>query len=294
MRAWSCRGVLCTALLSASLWAQPRAAYMLPDIGAPGMAVYVEIVAHVDSLGAFGADGLYLNRPGDPVQLECANPADTAKLTLGPLVVSWNGRLISTLVFVAPWVRPNSWRWNELAPEFRIPLRLRVGNSAAVVDTFYIVQPTPIGAYSGSERVLGQGALGIRSRRGAMVIDSLIVAAGTEFRVSTADCDPFTPGNQGYLPFVLLSQGPIRGARIRVDAEGIHGGPGGGGGGGAFCDVAFGSANGTDGGNGFTSGGRGGKNGIGVGPNEYRNYGQSTGPNGASLNGVLPLSLIHI
>jgi hypothetical protein len=288
MRTWSCRGVLCTALLSASLWAQPHAAYMLPDIGAPGMAVYVEIVAHVDSLGAFGADGLYLNRPGDPVQLECANPADTAKLTLGPLVVSWNGRLISTLVFVAPWVRPNSWRWNELAPEFRIPLRLRVGNSAAVVDTFYIVQPTPIGAYGGSERVLGQGALGIRSRRGAMVIDSFIVAAGTEFRVSTADCDPFTPGNQGYLPFVLLSQGPIRGARIRVDAEGIHGGPGGGGGGGAFCDVAFGSANGTDGGNGFTSGGRGGKNGIGVGPNEYRNYGQSTGPNGASLNGVLP------
>jgi len=281
-------GVLWSVLLSASLWAQPHAAYMLPDVGAPGMAVYVEIIAHVDSLGTFGTDGLYLNRPGDPIRLECANPADTAKLVLGPLVVSWNGRLISTLVFVAPWVRPNSWRWDELAAEFRIPLRLHVGSSAAVVDTFYIVQPTPIGSYSGSERVLGQGALGIRSRRGAMVVDSLIVAPGTEFRVSTADCDPFTPGNQGYLPFVLLSQGPIRGARIRVDAEGIHGGPGGGGGGGAFCDVAFGSANGTDGGNGFTSGGRGGKNGIGVGPDGYRNYGQSTGLDGTSLNGVLP------
>lgn len=286
------RGKLVLACLgSVVVLGQPRPAYLIPDVGAPGMAVYVEIVARQDAWGSFGADGVYANRVGDSVRVECVRPEDTARITVGPLVVSWGGRLVSTVIFVHPWVRPNSWRWSELLPEFRIPLRITVGGQSAVVDTFYVVQPTPIGAYTGSGRVLGEGELGVRSRRGALVVDSLILPAGVSLRVSTADCDPWTPGNQGYLPCVLMAVGPIRGgagARISVGAEGINAGPGGGGGGGSFCDVLLGSARGSDGGNGFTSGGRGGKNGIGVGPNEYRNYGQSTGPNGESLNGVGP------
>ncbi|GBD07650.1 hypothetical protein HRbin21_01481 [bacterium HR21] len=283
----------CVLWLSAAvvLLGQPRAAYILPDIGAPGMAVAVDIIAWHDARGTFGSDGLYANEPGDPVRVECARLEDTARITLGPLVVSWEGRLISTHVFVHPWVRPNSWRWTELQPEFRIPLRVVVGGQSVVVDTFYIVEPTPIGVYTGTERVLGEGALGIRSRRGALVVDSLILPAGATFRVSTADCDPWTPGNQGYLPCVLMARGPIRGGAgttLSVSAEGINAGPGGGGGGGSFCDVLTGSARGSNGGSGFTSGGRGGKNGVGVGSNEYRDYGQSTGAAGASLNGVAP------
>lgn len=273
------------------LLAQPRAAYMLPDIGAPGMAVYVEIVAQTTAVGTLGPDGLYFNEPGDPVRVHCARPADTALVTIGPLVVSWDGRLISTLVFVHPWVRPNSWRWSELEPEFRIPIQVTVAGASTVVDTFYIVQPTPIGVLTGAERVLGEGALGVRSRRGAMLVDSLIVPAATVVRISTADCDPWTVGNQGYLPCVLMSVGPMRGgagAALDVSATGIDAGPGGGGGGGAFCDVLIGSARGSDGGSGFTSGGRGGKNGLGVSGNEHRNYGQSSGTEGRSLNGVEP------
>ncbi len=271
--------------------AQPQAAYMLPDIGAPGMAVAVEIVAQTGAVGTFGSDGLYLNEPGDRVRVHCARAADTAFLTIGPLVVSWNGRLISTHVFVHPWVQPNSWRWDELRPEFRIPIQVTVAGEGVVVDTFYIVQPTPIGVVPAAERILGEGRLGVRSRRGALLVDSLIVPAGVVLDVSTADCDPFTAGNQGYLPFVLMALGPIRGeagAAIRVSAIGSAAGPGGGGGGGAFCDVLSGSARGSNGGDGFTSGGRGGKNGLGVSGNEYREYGQSTGTEGRSLNGVEP------
>lgn len=283
--------VVCLGLITVGAGAQPQAAYMLPDIGAPGMAVAVEIVARHDAFGTFGSDGLYGNEPGDSVRVHCARPADTAFITLGPVVVSWGGRLISTHVFVHPWVRPNSWRWSELRPEFRIPIQVTVSGRGVVVDTFYIVQPTPIGRYTGSERTLGEGALGVRSRRGAMVVDSLLLPPGEAFRVSVADCDPWTPSNQGYLPCVIMSVGPIRGGvgtTLSVSGEGKDAGPGGGGGGGAFCDVLLGSAQGSDGGSGFTSGGRGGKNGLGVGSNEYRSYGSSTGPDGASLNGVAP------
>ncbi|MCS7176507.1 MAG: choice-of-anchor D domain-containing protein [Candidatus Kapabacteria bacterium] len=287
---WLGHGVLWAASAIAVL-AQPQVAYMVPDIGAPGMAVAVEIVAYHSAVGTLGPDGVYSNNPGDALRVECARPADTALLTIGPVVVSWQGRLLSTVIFVHPWVQPNSWRWDELRPEFRVPIRVTYNGRSTIVDTFYVVRPTPVGVYTGTERVLGEGGLGIRSRRGALLVDSLVLPAGATFRVSVADCDPYTPGNQGYLPCVLMAVGSVRGSggtTISVSAEGPNAGPGGGGGGGAFCDVLTGTARGSDGGNGFTSGGRGGKNGIGVGLNEYRNYGQSTGENGASLNGVPP------
>ncbi len=282
--------------------AQWRISYILPDIGAPGMGVQIEIVAPVNLTGNFGSDATYLNNPGDRVRVECARPADAARLIFGPINVSWNGRLISTVAFVHPDVRPNDHDWTKLRSEFRIPIRVIVNNFASSVDTFYIVKPWPLGNVSAvSDRILGQGALGRRSRRGAMIVDSLVLAPSASYQVSTSDCDPTTDGNQGYLPFVLLSAGRISAPRvgdsiateINVSSAGIRGGPGGGGGAGAYVNFNLGGQTGTDGGDGFTGGGPGGLNsnrtkrkpGVGSGAELQALAANTYGS--PSLNGVL-------
>jgi len=284
-----------TALIAAaSLWVpqspgQP-VSYMLPDIGAPGMSVYVEILGPHDAPGNFGADGLYPNNPGDPVRVMCLVPEDTAKITIGPVTVSWNGRMAAAQVFVHPGVTPNSTDWRMLDSRHIVPLVVSVNGNPSNSDLFYIVRPQPAIVGAGGGR-FGEGSLGLRSRRGAMVVDSVILD-NSVYGISTVDCDPGTPGNQGYLPFVLLSLGRVSGLPgtvINAGASGRHGGPGGGGGGGNFCDV---TGSGSDGGGGFTGGGRGGRNGSGVpfATDEFRNPGESTGivvnNTGAGLNGV--------
>ncbi|MCX7929968.1 MAG: choice-of-anchor D domain-containing protein [Chlorobi bacterium] len=271
--------------------AQPTLSYLIPDIGAPGMAVYIEFVAPTNSdLNGthFGvSDGVYLNNPGDPLRIELVRPEDSSKIVFGPLIASWSGRLITTLAFVLPTATPNSWDWRQLSQEWRIPLRVRTPNGVTTADTFYIVRPTPgADVWTRAETVLGRSPLGVRSRRGALLFDSLILG-GRTYTISTDDPDQDgSNGNQGYLPLVLLSTGTIRGVsptqtRISFDANGIDGGPGGGGGGGEFCDI---SGGGSSGGSGYTSGGRGGTN----TPNSYRGLGSSSGPNGSSLNGCMP------
>ena len=77
------------------------------------------------------------------------------------------------------------------------------------------------------------GSWGIRSRRGAMIVDSMILNGTGTYTIDVSDCDPQTPGNQGYLPAIILSNGSIfisPGAVLSVDASGENGGPGGGGG----------------------------------------------------------------
>ena len=64
-------------------------------------------------------------------------------------------------------------------------------------------------------RVFGED-FGVRSRRGAMIVDSLILANDV-YTVSTLDCDPGTEGNQGYLPFILLAKGKIQGDGIQTE-----------------------------------------------------------------------------
>src|SRR5207244_2154541 len=66
-------GILCLYLLAfaCSAQAQPQISYMIPDIGAPGMNTYIELIAPYNKTGSFGSnDSLYLNAsiPGDPVQ----------------------------------------------------------------------------------------------------------------------------------------------------------------------------------------------------------------------------------
>ncbi|MBU3679602.1 MAG: choice-of-anchor D domain-containing protein [Candidatus Kapabacteria bacterium] len=268
IRVLSC--CVCLVWLSTlGVLAQPKIAYVLPDIGAPGTGMAVEIIAPFTAAGSFGIGATYLNNPGDAVRVECVRAGDAAKLVFGPINTSWNGRLLTTMAFVAPDVQPNDWDWTKLRAEFRIPIRVVVNNVASNIDTFYLVKPWPLGNVSTlTDRVLGQGALGRRSRRGAMIVDSLILARSATYTVSTNDPDPSTDGNQGYLPFVLHAIGRITAPRvadsiateISVSGSGVLGGPGGGGGAGAYVNLNFNGQAGTDGGDGYTGGGPGGYN----------------------------------
>ncbi len=274
----------------------PVISYLIPDIGTPDMNTYMEIIGPYNANGNFWIDGVYLNNPGDALQVQCANPADTQYVRFGPCVVSWDGRMISTQVFVLPGANPASTDWQQ---GIKIPIQVKANAVLSNVDTFYIVQPQTLGVNGtlSTPGVLGSGgAYGTRSRRGAMIVDSLKLNGSGTYTVSTQDCDPGTPGNQGYLPFVLLSRGPIvssANSTISVSAPGADGGPGGGGsdagpggggGGGSYDESAPPNYSGS-GGDGYTGGETpyiGGGNGSGA-PHQV-----DTG--GSSLNGVLGAS----
>ncbi|MBP7215653.1 MAG: hypothetical protein KBA52_08485, partial [Candidatus Kapabacteria bacterium] len=228
------------------IFSQPIISYILPDIGTPDLNTYIEIIGPATLTKNFGNDGFYLNNLGDQIRLEVVNPVDTQKIIFGPIVISWDGRMISSQVFVNPNVKPNSWDWQQLTAEFRIPIRVFIAGNYSNIDTFYIVQPFHLGDISGkTDSILGQGELGKRSRRGAMIIDSAIFGNRRYF-ISLNDCDPLNSpdsGNQAYLPFILLAKGPITGGpNTVIDLSGglsriQDAGPGGGGGGGRFHDV---------------------------------------------------------
>jgi len=233
------------------LFAQPVISYVIPDIGTPGMNTYMEIIAPHDSVGDFGVDGFYLGNRSDIIQVVCANPSDTQFVRFGPCIVSWNGRMISTQVFVLPWVQPTSSNWQN---GIKIPIKVLFDGDLSNADTFYIIKPQnldPASTFTLPGTIGSGGVWGTRSRRGSMIVDSLILAASGTYNFSTDDCDPFTEGNQGYLPFILISKGKISVASSTVldaSANKIDGGPSGGGGGdGLVC--------GTKGGDGFTGGG---------------------------------------
>jgi len=245
--------------------------YIIPDIGAPGMNIYVEFIAdESDGENYFGEDDLYLNNDGDAFRITSSDPE---KVTVGPFVVSWNGRMISTQVFINPKLNPQSTEQSDVADEFKINLKYSAQDKTY---PFTIVKP-----YSMGERVTPSGFVfgsggenGNRSQRGAMIVDSLTLSSA-EYTVSKADPDGnISNGNQGYFPFILLSKGPVRGisgggTQITVTADGVDGGPGGGGGGGRWCELS----GGRNGGSGFTGGGQGGNN-IGK---TYRKGGAGTG-----------------
>ncbi|MFM8771536.1 MAG: choice-of-anchor D domain-containing protein [Candidatus Kapaibacterium sp.] len=271
--------------------AQPKIAYILPDIGAPGTGMAIEIHAPFTASANFGVGVTYLNNPGDAVRVECVRATDATKLVFGPINVSWNGRLLTTMAFVSPEVQPNDWDWTKLRSEFRIPIRVVVNNVASNIDTFYLVKPWPLGNVSAlADRVLGQGALGRRSRRGAMIVDSLILAQSATYTVSTNDPDPTTDGNQGFLPFVLHAIGRITAPRvadtiateISVSGSGVIGGPGGGGGAGAYVNLNFNGQSGTDGGDGYTGGGPGGYN-----------FARTKKKPGVGSGGALPIAITN-
>lgn len=255
------------ALAALAVQAQPRISYIIPDIGTTRFATYVEFIGPYDFTGNFGADGFYPNNQGSAVRVRPLRDADTMYVKIGPCVVSWNGRMVSTHVFVTPAAAPNTYLWSQLNPQWRIPLVVEGPGGSSNIDTFYIVKPFTFGdRRTDANRVLGGGQLGIRSRRGAMIVDSMILATGALYTVSTADCDPISSGNQGYLPFVLISPKSVEGGngtKIILSAVGADAGPGGGGGGGGYANaplIGNGTKRGTAGGAGYTGGGPGGFN----------------------------------
>ena len=282
--------------------------YIIPDIGSPGMNIYVEIIAPFDSLWLFGNESVVND---NSLYLTPSNSADKGKIHFSPLYVSWSGRLISAQTFINPNLKPTSWEWSK---GIKVPLDLVKAGTIIGKYDFYVVQPFHIGNANASRGYTfgegGQNGLGIRSPRGAMIIDSMISTLPNVYIVSTKDCDPNTDGNQGYLPFTLISVGRFVVPNISADAIGKNGGPGGGGGGGSYEDnlaiftatAPYPTDNDFQGGDGFTGGGAGGinfplnnsillpeKGRIGIGGNGSGSLDntKTTSYAGSSLNGVL-------
>jgi gliding motility-associated-like protein len=232
-----------------------KISYIIPDLGTPSMNTYIEIIGPHNAIGNFGNDGLYLNNGNDSIQVRCLNPADSDKIKFGPISVSWLGRMISTQVFVMPENKPNSSLWYELYSDFRIPVCVSVNGNISNTDTFYIVRPQAFIFVNKPNTIIGgSNSPWVRSRRGSMIVDSIVIQSGS-IKFSLEDCDPYTSGNQGYLPVNIISANNFSSyyslrsdTAISLSALGRNGGPGGGGGGaGEQC--------GERGGNGYTGGG---------------------------------------
>ncbi len=270
---------------------RPELSYFLPDAAAPGMSVIVESYAPYRKRGAFGLDGLHR----DSVALETIDFADNDRVVIGPTVISWDGRLASTTVFIKPNAAPGP-----------VPLRLRIGTGSSAsysnIDTFFVVAPQHLGDaatghLSGGGALGSGGPLGVRSKRGVLVVDSLILDSGL-FNIDTRDVDSVRFGNQGYLPMTILSLGDVRigrDAKLSVSARNgdtarlLYGnaGPGGGGGG---------SGGEMPAGGGFTGGGGPGRRtnlnervtgaSIGTGDSVSGRYAGANGLNGVPGGGT--------
>ncbi len=267
-------------------------AYMIPDLGSPGMNTYVEFIAPTNSMNYFGNDGFYMNSSGDDVRVVAKNNPEN--VIVGPCIVSWNGRVVSTQIMVPPTVIPNSANWNEVDPEFKIELQVivngnPVGNSEDFI--FYVISAEDF-SVAGNQI----DAIKKRSPRGAILCKNLYLPANQEVKFGEVDIDPTTPGNQAYLPAFLLVKEKIHGngSTISVDGgngnggssgHGGNGGPGGGGGGGQWVDHIF-AKHGTNGGAGFVGGGAGGTNHYVSGSGHRKSKGEGSGENNGSINGV--------
>ncbi|TNE34307.1 choice-of-anchor D domain-containing protein [bacterium] len=278
--------LLLVLILPISVYSQGH--YIIPDIGAPDMAVYVEMIAPHDQKGYFGKDGFYL--PGIDTEVQINVTKNSQYVTFGPMIVSWEGRLVSTHIFIDKSANPT-----QVTPDPAFQVEFEVTGTtvpSARSFTYNIVKPQSLGNNGDisaiNETVLGQGNLGIRSERGAMIVDSLTLKPNTTYTVTTNDPDgDINNGNQGYFPAIILSKGPIKGngSTIDVSAKSKNAGPGGGGGGGNFTDTPAGTG-GSDGGSGFTSGGKGGTNRYASSSGAYKNFGNGTGSSGGSFNEI--------
>ncbi|MGE3802950.1 MAG: hypothetical protein AB7H80_18180, partial [Candidatus Kapaibacterium sp.] len=273
--------LLLLSVIALEATAQPQIAYIIPDIGVEGMNTYVEIIAPVTAIGTFlpstGDETIYSPQT---ISIKFLNPLDSDRVVVSPCVVSWEGRLISCQFFVKPG-----------APTGAIPFRVVVDGRESNVDTFFIVQAQTFGVKSGGGVIGSGGGWGRRSKRGAMIVDSLVLRGGVYSIDVATDPDPSTPGQQGFLPAIILSKGPIRiesGAVLDASASGKNGGPGGGGGGGYGSGGRIlgtfpipGEQN-TPLGFGYA----GGKSNVTAAPSPATSFGEGTGASSRSLNGV--------
>ncbi len=217
--------------------------YFSPDAAAAGMNVPVTFVGNI-----------------------CVIPTITTSssdIIVGPTivtdangnVVAADGKFLSTVFFVKPDARP--------ATGITV-----YADGSPFSTTFDIVIPAPDPNVPAS----GSGSIGGRTKRGTKVLGGLTVGAGGTLTIDTGDTDGSTPGNQGYLPAMILAKGDVNIAGT-VDVNGQNGanggassggaggvgGPGGGGGGGGGAKQ---DGTAAGGGHGFSGGGGGGSKGV--------------------------------
>lgn len=217
-------------------FAQIQIADMRPDAASPGMTIALELLAPASLANNFGTDGLA------PAQTSIVfeNPQDTNRVIVGPIVTSWNGRLMQVPLIIVP----NA----SIGP---LAFHVQVGSRVSQSDTFSIVRPSaPISIFGGAILGVAPFAAGL-TKGNTMVVQSISLsgspASGTNYFFSTADSS--AAGNRRFLPITLLSEGPITidGCQLSLDADtNLNGGPGGGGGG---------HGNSGTGGAGYTGGG---------------------------------------
>jgi hypothetical protein len=200
----------------------PTIMHIQPDVAAPGMTVAVEILAHVDSIGAFGSDGI----APSGLSVRLLDNFDTQRVIVGIPVVSWQGRMIQVPFFI---------RSNAFAGP--IPFRIVRGSVVGNVDTFFVEFAQPTIRINGSI-TLGDNGLGGRlSKRNTLLVNGLEISGEQGNRAlieaNLNDPDPLAPGNPRLLPLTILSLGPVKFsfADLRFEARGKSGAPGGGGGG---------------------------------------------------------------
>ncbi|MCX6147548.1 MAG: hypothetical protein NTW25_09925, partial [Candidatus Kapabacteria bacterium] len=163
--------------------------YMIPDIGAPGMNTYIEIIADNDpNVKFFGNDGFYLNNTSDKIHIVLQDPNDAKRVTFGPIIVSWGGRLISTQVFVNPDLSPPSWDHNVNGPAWSVNFSIFY-DIGLLANSYNFKIVKPFSFPNNGDRVFGEGTLGKRSFKGAMIVDSLTLAPNATYTVSISDPD---------------------------------------------------------------------------------------------------------
>lgn len=223
---------------STDAYSQEKIVRLQPDAIAAGMTVAFEIFALEKDSGSFGVDGIYL--PDQKIQLE--TPSDTNRAVIGPIIVSWKGRLIQMPVTI-----------RENSPLGQIQFRIKNGTSVSPFISFFrIVGLDPKITISGNG-VIGDPFTGIGNFTpgNTIVVEGIDVTSSSvndKVTFSTYDTDTNRNGNPRYHPVIILSKGPITllSTRLSLDADSLNGGPGGGGGGAGFART---------GGAGFTGGG---------------------------------------
>src|SRR3990172_8273880 len=225
---------------------------MQPDAGAPGMNLAVQFI-------------------GRNFRNTTEITTNSSAIVVGPVITSNEagnkvdlGNVTNTMFFI-----------NATAASQNVTVYM---DGKAITPIFQIKTPTAnSGDFTGQgagPHPLGNGIgrNGTRTLNGTIVLDSLIIPAGTTVTVDVTDLDVSTPGNQGYLPAIIIVDGPIEingtlnvsganGQNAGLEDSGGNGGnsgPGGGGGGGGGGDDDGDPGTAGDAGNGFTGGSGGG------------------------------------
>jgi len=254
------------------------ATFIQPDAGAPGMKLAIQFIG-----GTYSATDVITT--------------DSSDIVVGPVVVTneagnnvtSGGRVLTTTFFI-----------NSTATAQTVQVTV---DGKTLLRTFEIVIPAAnSGNFTGQSTTIthplgnGNGLNGTRTVGGTIVLDSLIVPAGVTVNVTATDIDPTSPGNQGYLPAIIIVDGDVD-IQGTLDisgsaggngggedgGDGGDGGPGGGAGGGGGGDR--GSALGGDGGDGFTGGGGGSVDNNDGGGSSGGQGGDGTGALGSSNSG---------